>query len=454
MVRTALALTLAFALLTASAPQRALAQADAFNSAHATLRGWEESARLAIFDRSGSYFGRTGGQGILQRFNQKMDSEYPLDLISSSFSLGEVYEWYRRDDGVRFWAGSINHLQLIQHGDAKAAVPLGRSWSIGAHFIHDETLEAQRNLVQIEVRKGLLDGRARAFLLGTLKAEKPESDIELGFSWRPGRGTVTVAVAALDLFSDLIWQSLEVAPSIADTALDYTVHPYTARFAVDLPIGRRLRVEAYGLAMTPTTVAVESQTEPDVGFVQDERYAYAGGLLEWTPTRRTAAGAFATWVRARLGRSALLPEGSLEDDFDLTEKSWQLGAYGIHRFLRRFTAELWLARVWRTEDRLRPNTPEPDIHHEDRTWAGRAHVFYQAAGGFRGDLAFFFTDRAIVGPDRLPGAGAYTHTRLRFDLGWAFGGRALLMLGTNLDLDGDGRAPNFDGAHGRFLLYW
>jgi hypothetical protein len=147
MARIALVVTLALPFLLAPAPEVAFGQDDAFNSAHATLQGWEESARLSIFDRSGSYFGRTSDRGILQRFNEKMDSEYPLDLISSSFSLGETYEWYQREDGVRFWAGSINHLQLIQHGDAKAAVSLGGTWTVGAHFIHDESLEAQRNLM-------------------------------------------------------------------------------------------------------------------------------------------------------------------------------------------------------------------------------------------------------------------------------------------------------------------
>ena len=68
--------------------------------------------------------------------------------------------------------------------------------------------------------------------------------------------------------------------------------------------------------------------------------------------------------------------------------------------------------------------------------------------------ALEFAARDLVGPDRLPGGFDAEHSRLRFDLGWHFGRRALLMLGANLDLDGDGRAPNFDGGHGRCLLYW
>ena len=42
-------------------------------------------------------------------------------------------------------------------------------------------------------------------------------------------------------------------------------------------------------------------------------------------------GGFATWVRGRLDRSPLPGSGDPdEDEFDLTEKTWQLGVYGIH----------------------------------------------------------------------------------------------------------------------------
>lgn len=450
---------LATPLLLASTPEAAIGQGGAIYSAHATLQGWEERVRLAIFDRGGSYFGRTSDQGILQRFNEKMDPEYPLDLISSSFSLGETYEWYRRDNGVRFWAGSISHLRLVQSGDFTATVALAESWATNVRFTHNETLQANRNLIRLEFRKELFERSARVFLMGTLKTEKPESDLELGFAWMAGRGKLTVALAALDLFSDLIYQNLGVGPGIADTTLDYTSHPFTARVALDFPVGRHFRIEGYGLVMTPTTVVVESQAEPGGGFSQDERYAYAGGLVEWTPIPSTTLGGFGTWVRARLARSALFA-GESEDDFDLTEKTWQLGIYGIHSLHSHFTAEAWLTRAWRTEDRLTAEQPAPDVdltpavEFEDRTWAGRLNVFYRAPSGFRADLAFDFVARDIIGTDRLPGAFDKDHQRLRLDLGWQFGDRALLILGPNLDLDGDGRSPNFDGAHARFVLYW
>jgi hypothetical protein len=457
MARVGLVLTLAILLLVASKAEVAFGQDGVFSSRHATLRGWEERARLAIFDRGGSFFGHLSDQGILQRFNAEMDPEYPLDLISSTPSLGEVYEWYRRDNGVRFWAGSINHLRLVQNGDLTATVPLGGSWATNVRFTHDETLQTNRNLLRLEFRRELSEGRATTFLTGTLKTKKPETDLELGITWRLPGGDVTVALAALDVFSDFVYQSLEVDPSVADTTLDYTALPFTARLSLDLDLGHRLRIEAHGLVLTPTSVVAESQSSPGDGFAQDERYAYAGGLLEWAPTPRVAFGGFATWVRARLDRSPL--PGSSESDEDwirLTEETRQLGVYGIHPLGERFTAEGWLARIWRTEDRvfLTPPTWWTVIDYEDRTWAGRLNLTYRARSGFRTDLGFDFVARDIVGTDSLPGAYEADNSRLRLDLGWTFHARALLIAGGAFDLDAGGGSSRFDGAHGRFVLYW
>ena len=60
----------------------ATAQRDTTLLARGTLRGWEEQVRLAIFDRGGSLDGRLSDRGMLQRFNERMDSEYHLDVIS------------------------------------------------------------------------------------------------------------------------------------------------------------------------------------------------------------------------------------------------------------------------------------------------------------------------------------------------------------------------------------
>ena len=434
----------------------AKAQTDSLPAARATLRGWEEQRWLTIFDRGGSYYGRLSDRGILQRFNEAMDSEYRLDLISFHPSLTETYDWFQRNTGVRTWAGSIDHVRLSLQGEFKALLPLGAGWAADARFTLQDNLNVKRSLIWLGFRKDLFNGSGQAFILGLVTANKPDIDIEVGYSFLPRIGKVTLAFGALDLFSDFIYQGLEVDPGVADTILDHTSRPFTFRLALDLQVARHFRLEGYGLAMTATQIVVESQTNPGTGFVQDERYAYAGGLVEWEPSARTAIGSFGTWVQARLERAAM-PDGRPEDDFDLTEITTQLGLYGIHRPSGRFSTELWIARVWRTEDRIRPDTTvEENVEYEDQSWAGRADFTYNANSGFNATLGLDFLAQDVIGPGRVPGnLQERDHARVRFDFAWRFGDRAFFLLGSNLDLDGDRRGIlSFDGGHGRFALYF
>lgn len=422
--------------------------------AHATLRWWEDQARLAIFDRNGSYFGRTSERGILQRFNPQMDAEYDIDLISFSFALADEYEWYRRGRGARFWTGSMNHLNLIQNAEFVGPVDLGASWGAQIHFTHQQTLQADRNLVRVSLGRDLLGGRARMFAAGTLKALKPDADVEWGVTWRLGDGQVTTAVAALDAFSDFIYQTLEVSAALSDTVLDYLVHPYSLRFSADVPLGESVRVEAYGLLATKAELTVDPQLTAGTGFRQGERYRYLGGLLEWTPSPRTAIGAIATWVRAETDR-APLALGSAADAFRLTEETRQLGGYLIHWLTSRLGVESWVNRLTRPEDRV---FPDSTVRYEDQAWIGRTALLYRARESFRGELSLDYVAREVTRPGPVPSLGSLgdNNYRLRVDFGWRFGDRALLMLGTNVDLDkDDGTAIGaFDGGHGRFTIYW
>ncbi len=430
---------------------RAAAQADSSHRTppRATLLGWEESVRFAIFDRAGSAHGRTSHRGILQRFDEAMDAEYDLDIISSAFALTETYRWHRREAGARFRAGSIDHLRLVQQGDLKARVALGAEWFLKARFVHDESLTAERNLLWLGFAKRFAAGRYSVFVQGTLRTRKPESDVELGFTWTAQRARVTVAIAALDPFNDLIFQTLEVGPGIADTTLDYTSHPFTLRFIADLTLGRTVRAELLGLAMSPTAVTARVGPSRAPGFEQDEGYAYAGGLLGWEPSAETGLGAFATWVRAHLAR-APLAAGRPEDAFELTETTSTLGIYAIHQLNQRLAFEGWGARIWRLENRLPTGTAENE--YEDRTWAGRTSLTHGSGRGFNATLGLDFTARRLSGPPPVTTLEplARDNFRLRADLGWRFGGRASLVAGAGLDLD----TGRFDGAHGRFRVYW
>lgn len=448
---------LVFTIVLAGMPAAAVAQRDSAAVVRATLRGWEDDVRLAIFDRSGSFHGRFSDRGILQRFNDRLDPEYTIDQISFGFSLVEDYAWYGNRNGARWWAGSINHRFMVQRAEVGGGVALGETWRFNALLSQEATMQTDRALVRATVAKTFGHGQVVAFATGFLNADKPEMDVELGASLRPGGGTLTVAVAALDLFSDIVYGVLEVPPVDADRALDYVQNPYTLRLAADLPLGRHGRMEAYGLYMLPTRLTATGQVDTVSSFAQDERYAYAGGLFEWTPTIKTALGVTATWVGADLDRSSL-DESPSSDDFVLAERNTHVGLYAIQRLRARWLFESRVVREWRTETRTRPDTTIAEaIDYADRAWLGRATMTYQANSGFRGELGLDFALRDVVRDEDMPGSSQRgKHTRLRFDVGWYFGRTAMFVAGTNADLDRDsgGATGWFDGGHARFQVFW
>jgi hypothetical protein len=370
----------------------------------------------------------------------------------------ENYSWYRRGQGARYWGGSVNKLRVVQEAEFAAVVDLGASWAADVRFNHQATYQANRSTLRFGARKGLSQGRVVLFGTGVISARKPESDVELGVMLEPVTETrVTIAVAALDLFNNLIYETLGVGIGVSDTSLIYSSQPFALRFGLDTRVGP-LRFEAYALGVTPTTLTVRRQTEPDDGFTQDERFAYAGAMAAWEPSVRSSLGAFATWVRARTNRAAL-DLGTPEHDFDLTEKTMQLGVYGIHLF-GRFALEGWVGRVWRTEDRVRPDTTvAPSIDYEDRAWVGRVQLTYRVPVGLRIGTGFDFTARQVIGDDRMPSLQEMSknNTRLRIELGWQFGRRAMITAGVGAELDSDFEAPSegaFDGGHARLALFF
>ena len=48
------------------------------------------------------------------------------------------------------------------------------------------------------------------------------------------------------------------------------------------------------------------QAAPDSGFLQHERYGFAGARAEWLPSHRVTVGAYATVIRAVTDRAPLV----------------------------------------------------------------------------------------------------------------------------------------------------
>ena len=438
-------------------PATAAAQADTA-AQHATVLGWSARTWLYALDRGAVDGGRLSDRGWLQRFHAEVDDEQAIDEISVHPGLADDYAWWARENGARYWGGSINHRYLVAGLDVKARIALGRGWRVGFTLDKEDRPGLARSLPRFSVEKLWAPG-VFAFGEGTLVADKPDMDVTLGGGWRDCYGAVTVAFTALDAFSQAIYQGLDVDRAFAPTALDYERRPYALRATIHRRIGAHLRVEADLGTALPSTLRAYDQVVPDSGFRQGERFAMAAGLVEWTTLPHVRAGVMATVVRTVMDRTPL-PLGRVDDDFRLVERTSQLGGFVLFLPWPRWRLESWLLREHRPQTRVFRNAAAPDVDYEDRAWRGRVQVRYLAPIGFKAESALELDLRDVIrGDGQVPsveGSVGRRNTRLRLEVGWRFGNRFWVEGGYRLDLDGDPGTGHgsFDGAHGRATVFW
>ena len=443
--------------LAVAVPVPAAAQGDSA-SPHATVLGWSDRTWLYALDRGAVDGGRLNDLGWLMRFHPEIDDEQAIDEISVYPALGDDYAWRSRENGVRYWGGSINHRDLIAGMELKARVGLGRGWRVGFTFDLEDRPGLDRNLPRFSVEKRWTPG-IFAFGEGTLDALKPEMDVTVGGGWRDGAGEVRGSLTVLDAFSDVIYQGLVVWAGFADTALDYETRPYALRGTAHRRLGARVRVELDVGAALPSTVRAYRQVAPDSGFRQDEQFGMAAGLVEWTVVKSVRAGALATWVRTVMDRTPL-PLGRPADDFRLTERTTQVGGFLLAQISPRWRAESWLVREFRPQTKTYRTDTLPDVDYEDRAWRAQVLVRYLARFGLKAETALEVDRRDVVrGAGTVPSIDLTLgrhNARLRLELGWRFGDRFWVDGGYRIDLDGDQGTDHgsFDGAHGRATLFW
>lgn len=447
---------LAMLLIGLGAPPSAWAQSDSV--ARATLRGWAEGAWLQLLDRRGAVGGRLGDGGILQRFHELIDDKYHLDRLTNAFPLWDDYRWYTRTDGVRWRAGSITKRSLEMDAEFKTTVPLGDAWAFAARYNVEDIPTARRSVIRFGFDRKLgrkWVGNVRVHL----DPDKSGTDLEAGVDWRGASGaSLFVGVAMLDAMNDFVYRTLHAVnqPQV-DSTLDYERQPFTLRTQAQLPLGTRVRAELYGVYMLPATIrAYEGLSETD-GMRQHEWFASAGGLIEWSPGRWVRLGAFANTIWARSERERLSPAAPV-DEYDLTEQTTELGAFGIVRLARRWTADAWVRHAWRPERRTYRTGGRANVDFLLRSLNGQLLVTYRAASGFTADAGFGL-NRARVprGDGQVPATGSLpaTQYRIRYDVGWRMGERFEFLAGAATDIDGDGEAgASFGGARGRFMAFW
>ncbi len=439
-----------------------------------TLEDWADETWLLLEDRDAVGDGRLSRLGILQRFDDKIDAEYQLDLVSAGFSPVDEYWWRTQDNGIRYLGSSINRRELFQRTDVKIAVPAADDWQIRVRLNNKNSPTVQRSLVRAEVRKTWPSG-IYGFAQGSLHDIKPSSDISIGAGVAMPSIHAKATVAVLDAFNGVTEQLLRESRFGPTTSVEYEKHPIAFRVSADVQAGDQLRAEVHGAILLSARVRASARAQPDSGFTQTEGFRLLGALAEWSVSRRLTVGTFATHVRASLNRSAL-PLGIAQDDFRLIEQTTRIGGVVLAHPTDRWVIQTWTARSFRPEHRRYTTNGGSDVDWEDRAWSGKTSARY-TSNRFLTTVAIDWDLREVVHgnatltdlrPDeegRFVGIGQVpsfeflgrNHTRARYEIGWQFDPGRRITLGFKIDLDADnyrGSHSRFDGAHGRFELTW
>ncbi len=352
--------------------------------------------------------------------------------------------------------GSLNNQVLSVITDIKERIPLGETLSLGFSYAREESLEANRNLVQVGLEKTGVGANAPSlFLIFHTRAKKASVDLETGGRYQWPHADLRVSMTFLDLFNDLTL-SLDRSQGIRiDEEKDFTHPPFFVRALGEVRFSSKIRGEFYGGAGTKSVYQATHPTNPDLDFEQSEESEYAGVLLEWRPVFSTAAGFFSTFEGAEQRRS---PMGQKALDLFLDEKEVRAGTYLLKTFpsaagAPAISLEATLEKIWRPQEgqdsgefaRV-PSLIRNVQHRDTETLSGLEITLpftFLTSNLSRLDLqvGYFVDHRRTDG--LLPDLSETNH-RLKLRFPFRFTNKAALSVGANFDLDKHSRA--FDGG--------
>ncbi|HSM06230.1 MAG TPA: hypothetical protein VK858_16540, partial [Longimicrobiales bacterium] len=230
-----------------------------------SLASWADRTWDLLADRSAGDAGAFSRDGLLLRFHEDIDAEYALDHVSSPFDWWEDGAWEARTDGVRYWSGSIDHLQMTDGGQVKVRAAVGGDWAFGFRYDRESVPPLDRNLLRVRI--GLDPARGFGAWFGaSLQPIKPDRDLELGVGWTGDRTRIRLSVHALDAFSDVIYTGIGVDEDFAARAVDYDGVPLGVRGSLALEAPGTLRLSVHGGVELSPTLRVFEQAAPERGF--------------------------------------------------------------------------------------------------------------------------------------------------------------------------------------------
>ena len=413
-----------------------------------SLSSWADDMWLTILDRDGAYWGRVATQGVFQRFNLLMHTDYELNVRLARFSPAEEARWADVSRGLRGSGASLSHPHLLNLVEWRERVPIGGPVDLVVRYVRERSFTAQRDYVRMGVRWREAFGTGwDAGLEFGVHFFKPSADVELIAVRRWGDDerawAVEVRAAVLDAFSNVVFNELGVRPEEQDLLIDYDSQPLAAKVSVRR-IAPLWRVEAHGGTTTRTRAAISYAATDGVPFALLEDVAFAGALGELHATRALTVAAYGTLARASTERESADPSVALR----VSETTRVGGVRARHLFRGALAGELDAQATWRPE--ARQGAAVPAIDHTDRELMAIAGVARAPAAGWNWRLALSWSDREAGA--LAPGL-TKKHRRQLMEGGYRFTSGFDVNAGVRWNLD-DLSTVLFAGGHVRFTTSW
>ena len=327
------------------------AGAESDSAAIATLTTWADKVWMSLLDRDGAYFGRLAEEGVFQRFNPRMDHEYEVDVRSSLFGPAEDARWAGLSGGFRLAGASISHPHIFNVVDWRQEIHVAGPVDLTARYHRERSLTARRDYPWVGVRWRDVLGTPWTVRVGLgVHFFKPSADVEVALAraWRDAEDrtwSLEVRLAALDAFSEAIFQGLGVRADDVDAHYDYAGAPLAARTTLKAAASR-WRAELHAGSSRRSEMRVTFPASGRAPFTQLEQVAFVGALLQVTPVERVTTALYGAWARADTERRA--PASGL--GFTLREQTVTVGARARTRLNQAWAVEAELAQ--RAEARM------------------------------------------------------------------------------------------------------
>jgi len=411
----------------------------------ATLSVWANDVWLDLLDREGTMRGPLAEEGIFQRFHERMDAEYALDVRTGLFSAAEDARWAVSGDGIRAATSSISHPHVLNHLEWRQRFSVSGSLGLLADYRRDHSFTDRRD----HTRLGLSwtdEGRWTVWSRIGVHFFKPAADLEVGATrtWPLDAGNswlLEVRIAALDVFSDLVFVRLGVDPLDVEAQLDHAGLPLAARAFLERR-ARRWRLELHGGGSTVVQSRVSFPSGAKAPFDLTERVGFAGALLEVTPAKGLSVAGYGRVARALTRHD--YPWWSAPS-LRIVERTEAAGAHLRQRLAPDLALEAELHGVWRPEARL---LGPGSVRHRDRELYGALALVRRSDSGWTGQLRYAWLDRQAG--VLLPDVGGFNH-RLVTEAGYRTAAGFEVSGGFRWDLDELG-GHTFDGAQLRLSV--